>query len=72
MLTWRFRKIRNSHMTLLIILGCVFAGVALMVIFGEKFGSPMTQEQQASFAKVARILVFVLIIAAIIRMLVMG
>ena len=69
MLTWRFRKIRNFHMALLIILGCVFAGVALMVVFGEKFGTPMTQEQQSKFAKITRILVFVLIITAIIRLL---
>ncbi|MDO6426606.1 hypothetical protein Q4489_06245 [Thalassotalea sp. 1_MG-2023] len=57
-------------MTLLIILACVFGGVALMVIFGEKYGKPMDEEQQASYSKWLRILVFVLIIAAIIKMMV--
>lgn len=57
-------------MTLLIILACVFGGVALMVIFGEKYGKPMDEKQQASYSKWLRILVFVLIIAAIIKMMV--
>lgn len=56
-------------MTLLIILGLVFAGVALMVFFGEKYGKPMDEEQQANYSKWIRILVFALIIAAILNML---
>ena len=32
-------------MTLLIILACVFGVVALMVILGERFGKPMSDEQ---------------------------
>ena len=54
-------------MTLLIILAAVFAVVALMVILGERFAKPMTEEQQGKFSKIAPILVFILIIAAIVR-----
>ena len=54
-------------MTLIIILACVFLAVFLMVVLGERFGKPMTDEQQGKFGKVTRILVFVLIVAAIIK-----
>ena len=54
-------------MTLLIILACLFAAVALMVILGERFGKPMSEEQQAKFSKTTWILVFVILIAAIIK-----
>lgn len=57
-------------MTLLIILAAVFAVVALMVILGERFGSPMDEQQQSKFAKITRILVFILLIAALIKMLI--
>jgi len=56
-------------MTLLIILLIVFAAVALMVIFGEKFGKPMTNEQQAKYTKIIPILVFILLIGSLIKML---
>lgn len=54
-------------MALLIILACVFGVVALMVIFGERFGKPMDDEQQARFSKISWILVFLLLLAAIVR-----
>ncbi|MGB1197638.1 MAG: hypothetical protein ACPG46_01240 [Thalassotalea sp.] len=54
-------------MALLVILAVVFSGVALMVVFGEKFGKPMSVEQQSKYSKVTRYLVFGLIIAAIIK-----
>ena len=54
-------------MTLLIILACLFAAVALMVILGERFGKPMSDEQQAKFSKTTWVLVFVILIAAIIK-----
>jgi hypothetical protein len=54
-------------MTLIIILTCVFLAVGLMVVLGERFGKPMTDEQQGNFGKIIPILVFVLIIAAIIK-----
>ncbi len=54
-------------MTLLIILASVFAVVALMVILGERFGKPMTDAQQAKFSKTTWILVFVILLAAIVR-----
>ena len=54
-------------MTLIIILTCVFIAVFLMVTLGEKFGKPMTDEQQGKYSKITRILVFVLIVAAIIK-----
>jgi len=54
-------------MTLLIILACVFLAVFLMVVLGERFGKPMDDEQQSKYNKVLPILVFILIIAAIIK-----
>lgn len=54
-------------MTLLIILVCVFAAVALMVVLGERFGKPMSDEQQAKFSKTAGILVFIILLAALVR-----
>ena len=39
-------------MTLLIILLAVFAGIALMVILGERFGKPMDDEEQAKYSKI--------------------
>ena len=54
-------------MTLLIILASVFGAVALMVVLGERFGKPMSDEQQAKFSKTTWILVFVILLAAIVR-----
>ena len=54
-------------MTLLIILFCVFAAVALMVIFGERYGKPMEAEQQQKYSKILWVVVFIAIIGAIIR-----
>ncbi|MFT5756681.1 MAG: hypothetical protein ACI9LM_001401 [Alteromonadaceae bacterium] len=54
-------------MTLLIILLAVFACVALMVYFGERFGKPINSEQQAKYSKILPVLVFILLIGAIIR-----
>ncbi len=54
-------------MTLLIILASVFAVVALMVMFTERFGKTMSDEQQAKFSKTTWILVFVILLAAIVR-----
>ena len=54
-------------MTLLIILACVFLAVFLMVFLGERYGKPMTDEQQGKYGKIIPILVFVMIIAAIIK-----
>lgn len=57
-------------MTLLIILLVAFAGIALMVFLGERYGKPMEAEQQVKYAKVIRILVFSLIIIALVKALV--
>ena len=54
-------------MTLLIILACVFAAVALMVVLGERFGKPMSAEQQAKFSKTSWILVFIILLAALVK-----
>ena len=56
-------------MTLIIILACVFFAVFLMVTLGERFGKPMTDEQQGNYGKIIRIMVFGLIVAAIIKMM---
>jgi hypothetical protein len=62
------QNIGSEKMTLLIILLTVFAAVALMVILGERFGSPMDEEQQSKYSKVLPILVFILILGGIIKM----
>ncbi|WP_171035646.1 hypothetical protein [Colwellia ponticola] len=54
-------------MTLIIILACVFLAVFLMVILGERFGTPMTNEQQSKYGKIIRLLVFALLVAALIK-----
>ncbi len=54
-------------MTLITILACVFLAVFLMVIIGERFGKPMSENQQGKFGKITRILVFILLVAAIIK-----
>lgn len=54
-------------MTLLIILASVFAVVALMVVLGERFGKPMSNEQQTKFSKISWVLVFVILLAAIVK-----
>ncbi len=56
-------------MTLLIILLIVFAVVALMVFFGERYAKPMDNEQQQKYAKILPILVFVVLIGSLIKML---
>ncbi len=54
-------------MTLLIILACVFGGVALMVVFGEKYGKPLDEKQQGKYSKIIIVLVFILLITALIK-----
>lgn len=54
-------------MTLIIIIACVFLAVFLMVILGEKFAKPITDEQEGKYRKIIPILVFLLLIAAIIK-----
>ncbi len=54
-------------MTLLIILACVFGGVALMVVLGEKFGKPLDKQEQSKYSKIIIVLVFVLLIASLIK-----
>lgn len=56
-------------MTLLIILLCVFAAVALMVFLGERYAKPMDNEQQQKYAKILPILVFIVLIGSLIKML---
>ena len=54
-------------MALLIILLCVFAAVALMVVLGQRFAKPMEVEQQQKYSKILMVVVFIAIIGAIIR-----
>ncbi|KGJ97178.1 hypothetical protein [Thalassotalea sp. ND16A] len=54
-------------MALLIILAAVFGGVGLMVFFGERYGKPLEQKDQQQYSKILVVLVFVLLIAAIVR-----
>lgn len=56
-------------MTLLIILLAVFAGIALMVVLGERFGKPMDDEEQAKYSKIITVLVFILLVGSLIKML---
>jgi hypothetical protein len=54
-------------MTLLIILVVVFAAVALMVFFGERFGKPLDEQQQGKYSKIIMVLVFVLLLGALLK-----
>ncbi|WP_199610852.1 hypothetical protein [Flocculibacter collagenilyticus] len=54
-------------MNALILLGLIFGGVALMVILTQRFGKPLEAEEQAKYSKIFYILVFVLLIAALIK-----
>ena len=54
-------------MVLLIILACIFGGVALMVFFGEKYAKPLDKEQQQKYSKWIVILVFISLIGALIK-----
>lgn len=69
-LTFQLSVKLERRMALLVILTVVFVVVALMVILGERFGKPMTEEQQGKYGKTIPILVFILLIAAIIKGLV--
>jgi len=57
-------------MTLMMILLAVFAGIALMVILGERFGKPMDDEEQAKYSKIIPILVFILLFGSLLKMLI--
>ena len=46
-------------MTLFLILGTVFAVVALMVYFGERYAKPMEEKEQSKYAKIIIVLVFI-------------
>jgi len=59
-------------MTLFIILACIFAAVAFMVVLGERFGKPMSDKQQEKFSKTTWVLVFVILVLAIIKGLFFG
>ena len=67
MLSSGFRQRSYFNMTLLIILGVVFAGVALMVFFGERHAKPMEPETQQKLSRVITILIGVLIVALLIK-----
>ncbi|MBL4821947.1 MAG: hypothetical protein JKX90_00280 [Colwellia sp.] len=54
-------------MTLIIILAAIFAAVALMVVLGERFAKPMSAKQQEKFSKITWLLVFVLLLAALVK-----
>jgi len=54
-------------MTILIILGALFAAVTLMVILVERFGKPVDENQQAKYRKIIPILVFIMLLAALLK-----
>ncbi len=54
-------------MTLLIILACVFAGITLMLVLGERLGRPMSRSQQTRFSKISYLLVFIILIVSMIK-----
>ncbi|MFD2166384.1 hypothetical protein ACFSJY_08895 [Thalassotalea euphylliae] len=57
-------------MALLVILACVFLGIGLMVFFGEKYGKPLTSEEQGKYSKIIIFLVMGSLVIAIINQLV--
>ena len=54
-------------MTLLVILGLVFAVVVLMVVIGEKFAKPLPEKDQSKYSKWIQVLVFILLIVAVVK-----
>lgn len=54
-------------MNLLIILGVLFIALILMVTLVERFGKPADEQQQAKYSKIMPILVFVMLMAALIK-----
>ncbi|WP_166738838.1 hypothetical protein [Psychromonas algarum] len=56
-------------MSMLIILGTLFLALVLMVVLVERFAKPTDEKQQAKYSKILPILVFVMLIAALIKQL---
>ncbi len=54
-------------MNVLIILTVLFAAIALMVILVERFAKPVDEQQQAKYAKILPILVFIMLVTALIK-----
>ncbi len=54
-------------MTLFLILGTVFAVVALMVYFGERYAKPMEEKEQSKYAKIIIVLVFISLTIGLLR-----
>lgn len=52
---------------LLIILGCLFVGLLIVVKLTEKHGKPMEPEQAAKLSRTAMILISILLIGGILR-----
>ena len=57
-------------MTLFIILGVLFAVLAVVVYFTERHGKPMSAEQQSKLSRISIILIFVLLVAGLIKAMV--
>lgn len=56
-------------MNVLIILACVFGGLFLIVTLTERYGKPMSEEQQSKYSKIIPILVIVAIIGSMIQLM---
>lgn len=56
-------------MVLFIILAVVFAGVALMVFFGERYAKPLEEKDQQKYSKIIVVLVFISLFGALIKAL---
>lgn len=54
-------------MNLLILLGGLFLAIAVMVVLVERFAKPVEQQQLAKYSKIVPILVFIMILAMLIR-----
>lgn len=52
---------------LLIILGVLFLALFLVVTLAERFGKPMEPEQMGRLSRILMILVFILIVAQLLR-----
>lgn len=55
--------------TLIVILLCVFAGVALMVVLGERFAKPMEPEQMQRLSRWIMPLVALAIVLSMVKFL---
>ena len=52
---------------LLLVLICLFAGLALVVFVAERYAKPMEKQQQAKLSRILVVLIFVLLLGRVLQ-----